>query len=159
MRRVFHPPTRRLRKLVTNARDTQDKLGTGLHHYTAMREVLASKDASFNLPVTIPGNPRARTLRRSNGSLRSPNSHRGTTLTSYLSGPVATVSDLTTSLRRHGHNTSALFSPCCSSCCHLPQRGHMLVPLLLIGACIGTSQGVVSALAEIALAVNMQTIV
>jgi RND superfamily putative drug exporter len=35
----------------------------------------------------------------------------------------------------------------------------MLVPLLLIAACIGTSQGVLSGLAELGMPVNMQTIV
>jgi RND superfamily putative drug exporter len=154
------------RKLVDKLHeDTQDKLGVQDFITTPpMREVLASKDGkAFNLPVTIPGEPAApatlATFKRITAITKQVTA--GTTLTSYLSGPVATVSDLT-DVGFEDMDTitiGTIFAVLLILFVIYRNVVTMLVPLLLIGACIGTSQGVVSALAEIGLAVNMQTIV
>ena len=154
------------RKLVDKLHeDTQDKLGVQDFISTPpMREVLASKDGkAFNLPVTIPGEPTApatlATFKRIGAIAREVTA--GTTLTAYPSGPVATVSDLT-DVGFEDMDTitiGTIFAVLLILFVIYRNVVTMLVPLLLIGACIGTSQGVLSGLAELGLPVNMQTIV
>ncbi len=154
------------RKLVDKLQeDTQDKLGVQDFITTPpMREVLASKDGkAFNLPVTIPGDPAApatlATFKRISAIAREVTA--GTTLTAFPSGPVATVSDLT-DVGFEDMDTitiGTIFAVLLILFVIYRNVVTMLVPLLLIGACIGTSQGVLSGLAELGLPVNMQTIV
>ena len=154
------------RKLIEKLReDTPDKLSVQDFISTPpMREVLASKDGkAYNLPVTVPGEIAAPTTIATFKHIVAITKQvtAGTTLTANFAGPTATVSDLTDVGFEDMDNIEIGTIVAVLLILFVIYRNvvTMLVPLLLIGACIGTAQGVLSGLAELGLAVNMQTLV
>lgn len=154
------------RKLIENLRaDTQDKIS--VQDFLAvpeMKELLASKDnKAWNLPITFAGDaasPETQAAFKRVAAIVK-QTVAGTSLTVHLSGPIATVADLTelgekdVRIIEIGTAVSVLIILI------LVYRNlvTMLVPLATIGASVVTAQGTLSGLAEFGLAVNMQAIV
>ncbi|MFV0495908.1 RND family transporter [Mycobacterium sp.] len=154
------------RKLLDNLKeDTQDKvtfqdfMGT-----PELREMLESKDKkAWNLPINLPGALAAPETVTALENIREivHKTVAGTTLTANLSGPVATLADVQAlgeadiEVIELGTIISVLVILI------LVYRNvvTMLVPLATIGVSIVGAQGVLSVLAEMGLAVNMQCIV
>ncbi|MGA7052687.1 MAG: MMPL family transporter, partial [Mycobacterium sp.] len=154
------------RKLVDRLHeDTQDKMSVqDFISAPPMREVLASKDGkAFNLPISFPGDGGApATLVAFHRVTEiAKQTTAGTTLTANVSGPVATIADATDLGFEDLHYIEIGTIVAVLLILFVIYRNvvTMFVPLLTIGASIGTSQGVLSGLAEVGLPVNMQTIV
>ncbi len=154
------------RKLVDNLhKDTQDKMSVQDFLSTpAMREVLESKDKkAWNLPIQFPGDAPAPETQAA--FIRVGNIVRqtvaGTSLTANLSGPVATVADLQALGEADVHTIEVctIFSVLIILIIVYRNLVTILLPLTTIGISVVSAQGVLSALAEFGLVVNMQSIV
>ncbi|MDD4868039.1 MAG: MMPL family transporter, partial [Mycobacterium sp.] len=154
------------RKLVDKLhQDKQDKLGVQDFLSTPeMRELLASKDGkAFNLPISVPGDPSdPATLARFHrvGQIVK-QTVAGTSMTANLSGPLATVADLTELGTEDTHfiEIATVLSVLIILLVIYRNIVTMLVPLATIGISVGAAQGVLSGLAEVGLATNLQVIV
>ena len=154
------------RKLLDNLRaDTADKMSVQDFLGTPeMRALLESKDKkAWNLPITIPADaatPEAQAAYHHIGEIVK-KTVAGTSLTAHLSGPLATVADLQAigeedvKVIEIGTIVSVLLILI------IVYRNvvTMLVPLSTIGVSVVGAQGLLSALSELGLVVNMQCIV
>ncbi|MCV7074732.1 MMPL/RND family transporter [Mycobacterium szulgai] len=154
------------RKLVDNLhQDTQDKMSVqDFLSQPAVREVMESKDKkAWILPVNFPGDgaaPETQTALLHVADIAK-KTVAGTTLTSYLSGPVATIYDLKVhseedvKLIEIGTVVSVLVI------LMIVYRNivTMLVPLATIGLSVAGAQGVLSGLAEVGMPVNLQALI
>ncbi|WP_369807321.1 RND family transporter [Mycobacterium sp. 852002-51057_SCH5723018] len=155
------------RKLVDELhKDTQDKLT--VQDFLAnpqMREVLASKDGkAFILPVSFPGAATAPSTIASYHHVKdiAKKVTAGTSLTAYASGPEATLADATEMAMEDAHfiEIGTVLAVLLILFVIYRNLVTMLVPLLNIGASIGTSQGVLSGLSNVFdLPVNLQCLV
>ena len=132
------------RKLVDKLKqDTQDKVAVQDFLTTPqLREVLASKDGkAFNLPVSVPGEATAPSTIAAFKRIRAITKQvtDGTSLTAHLTGPIATVSDATDIGFEDMDNITIGTIVAVLSILFVIYRNvvTMLVPLLLIAACIG----------------------
>lgn len=154
------------RKLIENLRaDTQDKIS--VQDFLAvpeMKELLASKDnKAWNLPITFAGDaasPETQAAFKRVAAIVK-QTVAGTSLTVHLSGPIATVADLTELGEKDVRiiEIGAAVSVLIILILVYRNLVTMLVPLATIGASVVTAQGTLSGLAEFGLAVNMQAIV
>lgn len=155
------------RKLVDELKnDAQDKLTVQDFLATPqMREVLASKDGkAFILPVTFPGAATAPSTIAGYHRVKdiAKRVTAGTSLTAYASGPEATLADATEMAMEDAHFIEIGTVLAVLIILFIIYRNlvTMLVPLLNIGASIGTSQGVLSGLSNVfGLPVNLQCLV
>ncbi|HKI39622.1 MAG TPA: RND family transporter [Mycobacterium sp.] len=154
------------RKLVDKLhQDTQDNLSVqDLFAAPEMHDILASKDGkAFILPVTVPGDVQAPTTAAAFYRVREAAKEvtAGTTLTAYVSGPAATVVEATVMAMEDADfiAMATVFAVLIILIVIYRNIVTMFVPLLNIGICVATSQGVVSGLGEQGLPVNVQTIV
>lgn len=154
------------RKLVDKLRqDTQDKLTVQDFLSTPqMREVLASKDGkAFILPVSFPGAATSPTTVAGYKHVKEVAKQvtAGTSLTANVSGPLATIADATEMAQEDAHfiEIGTVLSVLIILFIIYRNVVTMLVPLLNIGASIGTSQGVLSGLSQVGLPVNLQSVV
>ncbi|MGO9224061.1 MMPL family transporter, partial [Mycobacterium sp.] len=154
------------RKLVDKLhQDTQDKLSVqDMFSAPEMHDLLASKDGkAFILPVTVPGDVQAPTTAAAFYRVREAAKEvtAGTTLTAYVSGPAATVVEATVMAMEDADfiAIATVFAVLIILIIIYRNVVTMFVPLLNIGICVATSQGVVSGLGEQGLPVNVQTIV
>ncbi|WP_425436872.1 RND family transporter [Mycobacterium palustre] len=137
----------------------QDFLGS-----PQMREVLASKDGkAFILPVSFPGAPTSPVTIASYKHVQAiaKQATAGTTMTAYVSGPLASIIDATEMAQEDAHfiEIGTVVSVLIILALIYRNVVTMLVPLLNIGASIGTTQGVLSGLAQVGLPVNLQSLV
>jgi putative drug exporter of the RND superfamily len=154
------------RKLVDNLRqDTQDKLSIQDFISTPpLREILASKDnKAWNLPVTIPSDPMAPQAQVAYRHIAQivRETVKGSTLTANVTGPVASVADLTAMGERDAHMIEIGIGVMVLLILLVIYRNlaTMLIPLITIGVSVVTAQGVLSGLAVLGLNVNVQTII
>ena len=130
-----------------------------------MREVLASKDGkAFILPVSFPGAATAPSTIAGYHHVKdiAKQVTAGTSLTAYVSGPEATLADATEMAMEDAHFIEIGTVVAVLLILFMIYRNvvTMLVPLLNIGASIGTSQGVLSGLSsQFGLPVNLQCLV
>ncbi|MGZ4583093.1 MAG: MMPL/RND family transporter [Mycobacterium sp.] len=129
-----------------------------------MRQVLAAKDGkALILPITVPGDagdPAAIAEFKKIGALVK-QTLAGTTLTAHLSGPLATVADLTDIGQEDVHwiEIATVLSVLIILMVIYRNIVTMFVPLATIGISVATAQGVLSGAAELGLATNLQVIV
>jgi RND superfamily putative drug exporter len=154
------------RKLVAQLQqDKQDKLSVSdILAVPEMREILVSKDGkAINLPVGFPDAAVAATTRAAfhRVSAIAKQLTAGTSLTANVSGPAATIVDVTEMAEQDTHFIEISTVLCVLVILFLIYRNviTMLVPLLNIGASIGTTQGVLSGLVEAGLPFNIQSMV
>jgi putative drug exporter of the RND superfamily len=155
------------RKLVEKLhQDTQDKLTVQDFLATPqLRDVLASKDGkAIILPVSFPGAATAPSTIASFHHVKdiAKQVTAGTSLTAYVSGPEATLAEATEMAMEDAHFIEIGTVVAVLIILFIIYRNlvTMLVPLLNIGASIGTSQGVLSGLSsQFGLPVNLQCIV
>lgn len=154
------------RKLVDKLhQDTQDKMTVQDFLTTPqMREVLASKDGkAFILPVSFPGAATAPTTIAGYKHVKeiAKEVTSGSTLTAYVSGPLATIADATEMAQEDAHFIEIGTVASVLIILFIIYRNvvTMLVPLLNIGATIATAQGVLSGLAELGLPMDLQSVV
>ncbi len=154
------------RKLIGNLRQsTQDQISVqDFLSAPPMKEILASKDnKAWIVPINLPGDaaaPETQTTFKHIVEIVK-ETVAGTSLTANLSGPVATVADLQelgeadVKVIEIGTAVSVLIILI------LVYRNliTMLVPLITIGTSVVSAQGFLSALAELGLAINMQSII
>ncbi len=154
------------RKVVQSLQqDTQDKLGVqDFLSNPQMRDLLASKDGkAITLPIAFPDAAVApatvAAMHRVKDIIKRDTA--GTTLTAYVSGPAATVVDATAMAEEDAHfiEIATVISVLIILIIIYRNLVTMFVPLINIGASLATSQGVLSGLSELGLAVNMQTLV
>ncbi|WP_082956414.1 RND family transporter [Mycobacterium sp. E787] len=129
-----------------------------------MREVLASKDGkAFILPISFPGAGTAPSTIAAYHHVKelAKEVTAGTTLTAHVSGPMATIADATEMALEDAHfiEIGTVVSVLLILFMIYRNIVTMLVPLINIGASIGTSQGVLSGLSEIGLPFALQTLV
>lgn len=145
--------------------DKQDKLGVQDFLGTPeMREILASKDGkAFNLPVNVPGGPADPATLAAYHRIADivKQTVAGTGLTANLSGPLATVADLTALGNEDTHfiEIATVLSVFVILLVIYRNIVTMLVPLATIGISVAAAQGVLSGLAEVGLATNLEVIV
>lgn len=153
-------------KLVDNLhQDTQDKMSVQDFLATPqMREILESKDKkAWNLPINLPGDATAPETQAAFKHVSEivKKTVAGTNLKAYLTGPVANIADLQKLSERDvklieiGTGLSVLLILL------IVYRNvvTMLLPVATIGLSVVTAQGVMSAMAELGMAVNLQSIV
>ncbi|MDX6655090.1 MAG: putative drug exporter of the superfamily, partial [Solirubrobacterales bacterium] len=154
------------RKLLDNLHaDTQDQMS--VQDFTAtpeLRQLLESKDKkAWNLPINLPGAEAAPETQAALINIRAiiNKTLAGTTLTANVSGGVATASDV----QKLGESdvqiieVATIVSVLIILIIVYRSLVTMLLPLATIGVSIGGAQGVLSALSEMGLTVNMQCIV
>lgn len=154
------------RKLVENLRaDTEDKMVVQDFFGTPeMRALLESKDKkAWNLPITVTGDaasPEAQAAYRRIGVIVK-QTVEGSNLTAHLSGPLATVADLQALGEEDVHviEVGTIISVFLILLIVYRNIVTMLMPLVTIGFSIVGAQGLLSGLAEVGLAINMQAIV
>ncbi|WP_231639447.1 MMPL/RND family transporter [Mycobacterium sp. Marseille-P9652] len=138
----------------------QDFLGS-----PQIREVMASKDGkAFVLPVSFPGAPTAPVTIEAYKKAQEITKQvtAGTTLKANVTGPLASLIDATEMAQEDAHFIEIGTVTAVLLILFLIYRNlvTMLVPLANIGASIGTTQGVLSALSEtVGLPVNLQSMV
>ncbi|WP_264991433.1 MMPL family transporter, partial [Mycobacterium kiyosense] len=129
-----------------------------------LRQMLESKDKkAWNLPITLPGAEAAPETQAALANIRAiiEKTVKGTTLSASLSGGVATASDV----QKLGESdvqiieVGTIVSVLVILIIVYRNLVTMLLPLATIGVSIGGAQGVLSALSELGLTVNMQCIV
>ena len=154
------------RKLVNQLQDDkQDKLSvTDILKVPEMREILVSKDGkAINLPVGFPDAAVAATTGAAfhRVSAIAKQVTAGTSLTANVSGPAATIVDVTEMAQEDAHFIEIATVVCVLLILILIYRNviTMLVPLLNIGASIGTTQGVLSGLVQAGLPFSMESMV
>uniref|UniRef100_UPI0038CC17BE MMPL/RND family transporter n=1 Tax=Mycobacterium parmense TaxID=185642 RepID=UPI0038CC17BE len=154
------------RKLVERLHeDKQDKMTVqDFLNTPQMREVLASKDGkAFILPVSFPGAGTDPVVVAGYQRVKqiAKEVTKGTSLTANVSGPLATIADATAMAQEDAHFIEIGTVASVLIILFIIYRNvvTMLVPLLNIGATIGTSQGVLSGLSEIGLPISLQSIV
>ena len=145
--------------------DTQDKMS--VQDFIAApqaRELLASKDGkAINMPISFPDAATSPTTAASYHRVKeiAKQVTTGTALSAYVSGPVATLVDATEMAQQDADFIAIATVFCVLIILFIIYRNvvTMVLPLLNIGASLATSQGVLSALAELGLPINMQTLV
>ena len=153
-------------KLLDNLHaDTQDKMSVQDFMATPeLRQLLESKDKkAWNLPINLPGAEAAPETQAALVNIRAiiNKTLAGTTLTANVSGGVATASDV----QKLGESDvqiieiGTIVSVLVILIIVYRNLVTMLLPLATIGVSIGGAQGVLSALSEMGLTVNMQCIV
>jgi putative drug exporter of the RND superfamily len=144
----------------TDKMTVQDFLGT-----PQMREILASKDGkSFILPVSFPGAGTAPSTIAGYHHVKdiAKRVTAGTSMTAYVSGPLASLADATEMALEDAHFIEIATVAAVLLILFMIYRNvvTMLVPLINIGATIGTSQGLLSGLShEFGLPVNLECLV
>jgi putative drug exporter of the RND superfamily len=154
------------RTLVDKLRqDTQDKMSIQEFISTPpLREVLESKDQkAFNLPITFPGDvatPETQVAFQHVAAIVK-KTVTGTALSAALSGPVATVADITALGAHDAQHIEIVTALSILVILVVIYRNliTMLVPLITIGVSVLTAQGTLSGLAVLGLDVNSQVIV
>ncbi len=145
--------------------DKQDPLAIqDLFAAPEMHDLLASKDGkAYILPVTVPGDVQSPTTAAAFYRVREAAKAvtAGTTLTAYVTGPAATVVEATVMALDDADfiAMATVFAVLIILIIIYRNVVTMFIPLLNIGICVATSQGVISGLGEIGLPVNVQTIV
>jgi len=145
--------------------DTQDKMS--VQDFIAApqaRELLASKDGkAINMPISFPDAATSPTTNAAYHRVKeiAKQVTTGTTLSAYVSGPVATLVDATELAQEDADFIAIATVLGVLIILFVIYRNvvTMVLPLLNIGASLATSQGVLSALAELGLPINMQTLV
>jgi RND superfamily putative drug exporter len=163
---ITHADEATYHKLVDRLhQDTQDKLSVqDLFAAPEMHDILASKDGkAFIMPVTVPGDVQSPTTAAAFYHVRAAVKEvtAGTTLTAYVTGPAATVVEATAIALEDADfiAMATVFAVLIILIIIYRNVVTMFIPLLNIGICVATSQGVISALGELGLPVNVQTIV
>lgn len=157
------------RKLVdTLQQDEQDKKAKiavqDVLKVPEMRELLASKDGkAINLPVSFPGEAMAPATLAAYRHVKeiAQQVTKGTTLTAYVSGPLASIADITAMTEEDAHFIEISTVICVLVILFVIYRNvvTMLVPLANIGASIGTTQGVLSGLVGAGLPFNLESMI
>ncbi|MEY8016697.1 RND family transporter [Mycobacterium servetii] len=157
------------RKLIdTLQQDEQDKQAKvavqDVLKVPEMRELLASKDGkAINLPVSFPGEAMAPATLAAYRHVKeiAQQVTKGTTLTAYLSGPLASIADITAMTEEDAHFIEISTVICVLVILFVIYRNvvTMLVPLANIGASIGTTQGVLSGLVGAGLPFNLESMI
>lgn len=154
------------RKLVDNLRlDSQRKIAVqDFISAPPMREVYESKDhKAWTLPVNLPGEGHAAETQAAYRRIVTivQETVAGTSLTARLSGPVATISDFQHLGEKDAQMIEIGTAVSVLTILFIVYRNliTMLVPLVTIGLSVLSARGVLSALAEWGLALNMQCIV
>ncbi|MFY2861644.1 RND family transporter [Mycobacterium sp. THU-M104] len=129
-----------------------------------MRELLVSKDGkAINLPVSFPGDGMAPATLAEFSHVKeiAKQVTKGTTLNAYLSGPEATIADMTAMTEEDAHFIEVTTVICVLVILFIIYRNvvTMVVPLANIGASIGTTQGVLSGLVGAGLPFNMESMI
>lgn len=129
-----------------------------------LREVLGSKDnKAWNLPITFPGDLGAPATQAGYHHVAQivKETVAGTTLTAHLTGPVATMGDVTAIGQEDLHLIEIGTGFMVLIILLLVYRNvvTMLVPLITIGISLATAQGVLAGFSEIGLKINTQTLV
>ncbi|MBY0442234.1 MAG: RND family transporter [Mycobacteriaceae bacterium] len=129
-----------------------------------LREVLASKDnKAWNLPITFPGDLGAPATQAGFHHVAEivKKTTAGTSLTAHLTGPVATIADVTAIGQEDVHLIEIGTGLMVLIILLLVYRNviTMSVPLITIGISLATAQGVLSGLSGIGLKVNTETLV
>ncbi|OBK27001.1 hypothetical protein A5634_23920 [Mycobacterium asiaticum] len=129
-----------------------------------MRNLLAAKDGkALILPVNVPGDQNdpatLATYRRIAATVKQ--TVQGTTLTANLSGPLATVADITEIGQEDIHfiEIATVVSVLIILIVIYRNIVTMFVPLATIGISLATAQGLLSGAAELGLDTNLQVIV
>jgi len=152
-------------RLQQDEQDKQAKIGVeDVLKVPEMRELLASKDGkAINLPVSFPEVPMAPATLAAFHHVKqiAEQVTAGTTLTAYLSGPVATIADMTAMTEEDAHFIEITTVICVLVILFIIYRNvvTMLVPLANIGASIGTTQGVLSGLVGAGLPFNLESMI
>ncbi len=145
--------------------DKQDKLSvTDVLAIPEMRDILASKDGkAINLPVSFPDAGMSPSTLAAFAHVKdiAKKVTAGSTLKAYASGPVATIADLTAMTMEDAHSIEIFTVIGVLLILFIIYRNivTMLVPLLNIGASVGTTQGVLSGLVQAGLPFNMESMV
>jgi putative drug exporter of the RND superfamily len=154
------------RKLVDNLRqDTQDKMQIQEFISTPpLREILASKDnKGWILPITFPGEVGAPETQAEYQRVAEivKKTVVGSTLTANVTGPVATIAEMTAHGQRDMHLIEIGTGLMVLAILVIIYRNlvTMMMPLITIGVSLLTAQGVLSGVAELGLDVNMETII
>ncbi|GAB7141818.1 RND family transporter [Mycobacterium riyadhense] len=154
------------RKLVDKLKqDTQDKMSVqNPLDDQEMRNILVAKDGkALILPVNVPGDQNdpatLATYKRIAAIVKQ--TVAGTTLTANLSGPLATVADITEMGQEDIHfiEIATVLSVLIILIVIYRNVVTMFVPLATIGISLATAQGVLSGAAELGLGTNLQVIV
>lgn len=154
------------RKLVTKLNeDTQDKMSVqNALDDPEMRKLLVAKDGkAFILPVNVPGDQNdpatLATYKRVAAIVKQ--TVAGTTLHADLSGPLATISDITDIGQEDIHfiEIATVLSVLIILIVIYRNIVTMFIPLATIGISLATAQGVLSGAAELGLDTNLQVIV
>ncbi|KAA1251979.1 RND family transporter [Mycobacterium simiae] len=156
---TYHKLIENLKADTADKMSVQDFLGT-----KELREIFESKDhKAWNLAINFPGDapaPETQAALR-NVSAIVKKTVAGTSLTAHLSGPVATVSDL----QKLGEEDvriieiGTIVSVLLILIIVYRNLVTMMIPLATIGVSIVGAQGLLSALTELGLVVNIQSIV
>jgi len=154
------------KKLVAKLhQDTEDNLAVqDLFGSPEMRDLLASKDGkAFIMPVTVPSDVQSPTTAAAYYRVKAAAKEvtAGTTLSAYVSGPAATVVEATKLAMEDADFIAIATVLAVLIILIIIYRNvvTMSIPLLNIGICVATAQGVISGLGEMGLPVNAQTIV
>ena len=149
----------KLRQDTSDVKTLQDFLST-----PPLREILQSKDKkAWNLPVVLTGNlgaPESRPAYKHVADIAK-RTVAGSTLTANVTGPAATVADLTEIGEHDMHVIEIGTAIMVFAILLIVYRNPitMLLPLVTIGISLATAQGVLAGLALVGLPVSSQTIV
>ncbi|MHA7651306.1 MMPL/RND family transporter [Mycobacterium sp. ML4] len=154
------------RKLISRLNeDTQDKMSVqNALDDPEMRKLLVAKDGkALILPVNVPGdqNDPATLVTYKRIAAIVKQTVAGTSLTANLSGPLATVADITDMGQEDIHfiEIATVVSVLIILIVIYRNLITMFIPLATIGISIATAQGVLSGAAELGLGTNLQVIV
>ncbi|OBJ90621.1 RND family transporter [Mycobacterium asiaticum] len=154
------------RKLVSKLNeDTQDKMSVqnALDDQEARNLLVAKDGKALILPVNVPGDQNdpatLATYKRVAAIVKQ--TVAGTTLTANLSGPLATVADITDMGQEDIHfiEIATVVSVLLILLVIYRNLVTMFVPLATIGISVATAQGVLSGAAELGLGTNLQVMV
>ena len=149
----------RLREDKRNVEGLQDFLAT-----PQLREILTSKDnKAWNLPVTLTGkfaSPEAISAYKSVAETVQ-QTVRGTTLTANLTGPGATVADLSELSERDLHVVEIVTAAMVLLILLIVYRNPvtMMLPLITIGVSLVTAQAAIAGFVALGLGISAQTMV
>ncbi|OBK96455.1 hypothetical protein A5645_08390 [Mycobacterium asiaticum] len=154
------------RKLVSKLNeDTQDKMSVqnALDDQEARNLLVAKDGKALILPINVPGDQNdpatLATYKRVAAIVKQ--NVAGTTLTANLSGPLATVADITDIGQEDIHfiEIATVLSVFIILLVIYRNLVTMFVPLATIGISVATAQGVLSGAAELGLGTNLQVMV